>query len=81
LRIAARQSSESSFVLTPSTRSIAKSTSPDAAPSVSIRRITSSPYVPATYAQNAWPQRYGKYFGLFNSSIEGSESLPGFLLS
>jgi hypothetical protein len=43
LRIAACQSSDNSLVLMPSTRSIATSGSPVAAPSVSMRRITSSP--------------------------------------
>ena len=31
-----------------------------------------SPYRAPMYAQNAWPQRYGKYFGLSRSLMAGS---------
>ena len=40
----------------------------------SITPTTSSPHRPPTYDQNAWPQRYGKYFGLSSSLICGRVS-------
>src|SRR5262249_10143591 len=49
-------------------------TSPAAAATTSMRPMTGSPQVPPMYAQSAWPQRYGKYFGSFKSSTEGSLS-------
>ncbi len=51
---------------------MATSGSPAAAPMDSIWRTTPSPHLPATYAQNAWPHRYGKYFGLSSSLMVGS---------
>ncbi len=53
---------------------MATSGSPAAAPIESIWRTTPSPHLPATYAQKAWPQRYGKYLGLFSSLMVGSDS-------
>src|SRR5206468_9121411 len=73
-RIASCQSFDSSFVVRPVMRLIAMFTSPADAASDNICRITSSPNRPPTYAQNAWPHRYGKYFGLSRSSIVGSFS-------
>src|SRR4029453_1189370 len=70
----AGHASESSFVSTPSTFLVTVFMSPAAPPVDNISGIRSSPYVPPTYAQNACPQRYGKYFGLSRSLMAGSRS-------
>src|SRR5262245_38960692 len=45
---------------------------PENAATLKTSAAAPSPHRPPTYAQNAWPQRYGKYSGFERSATVGS---------